>query len=450
MGHHERNRASKRMMTRRNFLWLTTLSTAGVVTGCAVNPVTGKRQLMFVSEDQEIALDQENSPHQFSSDYGAVLDQSLNEYITQVGMGMASRSHRPDMPYTFRGVNATYVNAYAFPGGSIAATRGILLDLKNEAELAALLGHEIGHVNARHTAERMTKGILIEAVLVIGTAYLESEHKKWAPLAAGLGMIAGGALLAHYSRDDEREADDLGMEYMTRAEYNPQGMVGLMEVLQSLSKHKPSALEMMFATHPMSDERYQTAVNSAATKYQFGQDFPLYEERYMDYTAGLREMQDAIKAMQDGEEEMMKERFPKAEQHFNRALKQVPEDYAGLLMMAKCQLAQDRYDKARYYAERAKETYPTEPQAHHISGIAKLGKNDFGSAYEDFDNYEKMLPGNPNTIFFKALSLDGMQHRAEAAAEYNRFLEQVSEGEQADHARQRLIEWGYLKPEQSK
>ena len=98
----------------------------------------------------------------------------------------------------------------------------------------------------------------------------------------------------------------------------------------------------------------------------------------------------------------------------------------------------------------AKERYPTEPQAHHISGVAKLGKNDFGSAYEDFDNYEKMLPGNPNTIFFKALSLDGMRHRAEAAAEYNRFLEQIGEGEQADHARQRLIEWGYLKPEQSK
>lgn len=447
MPHHLGDRVYKRKLTRRDFLWLATLSTAGIATGCAVNPVTGDRQLMLISEGQEIALDQENSPHQFSSDYGAVQDQTLNNYLTQVGNDMAARTHRPDMPYSFRAVNATYVNAYAFPGGSIATTRGILLELENEAELAGLLGHELGHVNARHTASRMSKGLLVQGLLAIGTVYLESEHEKWAALAAGLGGIAAGALLAHYSRDDERQADDLGMKYMTDSGYSPEGMVGLMDVLRSMSSHKPNAIEMMFATHPMSEERYQTAVEASRTKYQAAQGYPLHKERYMDNTAGLRRIRGAIEAMQDGEGEMMNEQFSRAEALFGKALRQAPNDYAGLLLMAKCQLAQEKPDRARRYAERAKQVYPSEPQAHHISGITKFAKNDFGSAYEDFDNYEKMLPGNPNTIFFKGLSLEGMQDRQKAAEEYNRFLQQVNQGDQAEYAYTRLVEWGYIKPE---
>ena len=160
-----RREMSRREMSRRKFLWLSGMSAAGVVTGCAANPVTGKKQLMLVSEGQEVQIDREHSPHQFSSDYGQLQDKALNSYIDGVGRRIAAKTHRPNMPYSFRGVNATYVNAYAFPGGSIAATRGILLELDNEAELAALLGHELGHVNARHTAEQMSKGMLTQAVV---------------------------------------------------------------------------------------------------------------------------------------------------------------------------------------------------------------------------------------------------------------------------------------------
>jgi beta-barrel assembly-enhancing protease len=403
---------------------------------------------MLMSESDEIALDQENAPHQFSSDYGATLDSSLNAYITEVGAALASWSHRPNMPYSFRGVNATYVNAYAFPGGSIAATRGILLELHNEAELAGLLGHEIGHVSARHTASRMTTGLLVQGAVALVAIGMESseKYKDWAPLAAGLGGIAGGVLLAHYSRDDERQADDLGMLYMTSAGYDPQGMVGLMDVLRSMSEGKPNAIDMMFATHPMSEERYETAKQSAAGKYAATQGDLLNEERYMDATAGLRKIKNAIDQMQDGEEAMMSEEYSKAEQSFNGALKQVPNDYAGLLMMSKCQLALERPDRAKQYAERAQRVYPDEPQAYHVSGFASIQKGDFGSAYEEFDRYEQMLPGNPNTIFFKGFAAEGMGEQQAAADEYTRFLEAVTEGEQAEHAYQRLVEWGYVKP----
>jgi predicted Zn-dependent protease len=432
-------------MTRRDFLWLTTLSTAGVLVGCAADPVTGKQTLVLMSESQEISLDKQHSPHQFSADYGAVQDQALNDYVSEVGRRMAQRSHRPHMPYSFRAVNATYVNAYAFPGGSIAATRGILLSMDNEAELAGLLGHEIGHVNARHTAERMTKSLITSTLVTGAMVYVQAKHGEYAPLAAGLGGIGAGMLLARYSRNDEREADALGIEYMTRAGQNPQGMVGLMDILRNLSKRKPSAIEMMFATHPMSEERYQTAKQAAETRYRSKQDAPLNKERYMDNTAELRKIKPAIEAMQDGEKEMGKKGYREAESHFARALKIAPNDYAGLVMMAKCQLAQNKHDLARQYAERAQKVYPQEAQAQHLSGVSKLMGNRFEAAYTDFDNYEKILPGNPNTVFLKAVSLEGMQNKRAAAKEYYRYLQIVNQGEQAQYAYQRLVDWGYVK-----
>ncbi|PIE33334.1 peptidase M48 Ste24p [candidate division KSB3 bacterium] len=433
-------------MTRRDFLWLASVSSVGVMTGCAVNPVTGDRQLMLMSEQQEISLDQENSPHQFSSDYGAVQDQALNDYLSQVGNDMAASSHRPDMPYSFRVVNATYVNAYAFPGGSIATTRGILLELDNEAELAGLLGHEIGHVNARHTAERMSKGLLANLLVTGASVYAESQGSDWAPLIGLGGNIAAGALLAKYSRDDERQADALGMEYMTNVGYSPEGMIGLMEVLVGISDHKPSTIDMMFASHPMSEERYQTAKNRAAADYRNAQHFPMYRERYMDYTAALRRMRATIESLQDGEEAMGQKKFSRAEDYFAEALREAPYDYAGLVLMSKCQLALDNPQEAEYYAEQARDVYPQEAQAAQIDGIAKLGQNNFDGAYEAFDSYDRLLPGNPGIAFLKGYSLESMGHRQEAANEYYRYLQTVDQGEQARYAYQRLVRWGYIQP----
>ena len=434
-------------MTRRDFLWITSVSVAGIAVGCAVNPVTGQKQLMLMSESQEIELDKQNSPHQFSSDYGASTDKILNNYVKQVGTRMASLSHRPNMPYSFRPVNATYVNAYAFPGGSIAATRGILVTLENEAELAALLGHEIGHVNARHTAERMSKQMLTSMVLAGVVAYIEAENKNLAPLAAGLGGMGVGMLLASYSRDDEREADALGMEYMVRANHNPDGMIGLMDVLVGISNHKPNAIEKMFATHPMSEERYRTAVNRSTSRYnQQKQSYPLQRDRYMDHTASLRKIKGAIENMQNGEKAMTSKKFKDAEEQFHLALKKAPNDYAGLLMMAKCMLAQNKNQEAERYSEKAKRVNPAEAQAYHIKGMAALQKKNYDSAHAEFTDYEKILPGNPNTIFLKGLSLEGMGNRNKSALEYQRYLKLDTQSKQAKHAYQRLVQWKYIKP----
>ncbi|MCK5484673.1 MAG: M48 family metalloprotease [Desulfobacterales bacterium] len=435
----------KGALTRRDFLWLSSMTAAGLMFGCATDPVTGKSQFMLVSEDTEIQIDRQYSPLQFSTDFGPVQDHKLNSYISQVGNSMAASSHRPHMPYSFRVVNATYVNAYAFPGGSIAATRGIMLSLDNEAELASLLGHELGHVNARHAAEQMSKGQLAQAVAGGVSVLAGTQSAALGDLAGQLGQIGAGALLASYSRDNEREADALGMEYMVGAGYGSEGFIGLMDMLNSMSKHKTTTVDLLFATHPMSQERYNTAVQTANTKYQSALKGPLDRERYMDHTAGLRAKKGAIEEIQNGEKQMAKRKYDAATGHFRRALKKAPNDYVALCMMSKSQLAQKKNAVGRQYAEMAQKSYPKEAQAYHLSGMAKMRLKDYDGAYEEFSTYERLLPGDPNTIFFKGRCQEGMNHVPQAADEYYRYLQVVQQGQHAQHAYKKLKDWGYIK-----
>jgi predicted Zn-dependent protease len=433
--------SQRHALTRREFIWLSSFAAAGLVTGCATNPVTGKSQLMLVSEDQEIQIDRQYSPYQFSADYGTTQDKKLNDYVDRTGKRMAAGSHRTHMPYNFHVVNANYVNAYAFPGGSIACTRGILLSLDNEAELAALLGHELGHVNARHTAEQMSKGMLTQAVVGGLAAVAGTQGAFYGNIASQLGQVSAGALLASYSRDNERQADALGMEYMVQSGYSAEGMVGLMDMLNSMGKHQPSAIELMFATHPMSQERYQTAVETAEIKYKAAKINPLYRERYRDNTAKLRAQKGAIDQMQLAEKEMAQNNFSAADEHLRTALKKAPGDYTALVMMSKSQLIQKKWAVGRQYAEMAQQSYPQEAQAYHLSGFSKINLKDYDGALAEFQQYDNVLAGNPNTLFFKGYCYEGMKQYRRAGQEYQRYLQAVNQGDYASHAYNRLRQW---------
>ena len=133
-----------------------------------------------------------------------------------------------------------------------------------------------------------------------------------------------------------------------------------------------------------------------------------------------------------------------AETHYRKALKVAPRDYAALVKMAECLTVQKRYPEARRYAEDARQVYPGEARAHHVSGIARMMTKDWSGAYEAFAAYEERLPGNPNTVFLKGLSLEGMGRNPRAAQEYYRYLQSVSSGEPARYAYGRLVEWGYI------
>ena len=435
-------------LSRRDFLWLMAAAGGSIVlpttlSGCSVDPVTGEKTLVGLSEAQEKSLDKSQSPQQFSADLGAVQDASLNRYVQNVGQGLWSQSHRPAMPYSARVLNANYVNAYTFPGGSMGVTRGIMLEMQNEDELAALLGHEIGHVNARHAAERAGRELVANVALTAAVVAASSSEKgqQYLPVLQPLGQVGASALLAKYSRDNEREADSLGLDYMVKAGYNPDGMSGLMNLLRNGAQHKPNLLETMFSSHPMSEERYQTAKQAAQSRYTAQRGRTLQRESYMDHTAGLRRIQPTVAACQKGEALMAQKQLVKAEDQFALALQHTREDYAANVLMAKVLMAQKKTREAAPYLNTAKSIYPGEAQAVHLSGLAKLALQQPDAALAEFQAYDQLLPGNPATQFFMGAASENMGRKREAAQHYLSYLRSGAQGGEAQFAANRLREW---------
>lgn len=221
------------------------LTLVGSVGSCAVNPATGEREFNIVSEQQEIAIGRENDP-QIVASMGLVPDSQLQRYVSGIGLRMAAISERPNLPWTFRVIDDPAVNAFAVPGGFIYITRGILAYMQNEAQLASVLGHEIGHVTARHSAAQMSRAQLATAGLVVGSI-LSPEVAD----AAGLAQQSLGLLFLKFGRDDERQSDELAFRYMGRTNYDVREMPGMFEMLRRVSEAEGGGRVPEWAsTHP--------------------------------------------------------------------------------------------------------------------------------------------------------------------------------------------------------
>ncbi len=438
-------RLAQNRLTRRDVLWLfgagAAASATASLSGCAPSPIDGKTILVGMSEAQERAIDKEVAPHQFSRDMGAVQEGAVNRYVSGVGEHMHRLTHRPDMPYSYRVLNANHLNAYTFPGGAMGISRGLLVELEDEAELSALLGHELGHVNARHAAQRQGQGLLAQ-VAVIGLSVATGDS-QWGGLTGIAGQIGASALLSSYSRDDEREADALGQEYMVRAGYPADGMTRLHGILVREAKEQPSLLETMFSSHPMSVERQATARQLAESRYAASLKAGPQRERFMDSTAPLRAIKPAIDACKLGETAMSRRRLPEAEERFEQAVRLSSQDYPANLLLARCLAAQGKHAEAQRYAEAARAIYPQEAQAHKLAGSLKLAQRDPAGAFAAFDRFDRLLPGDPGIAFLKGASLEAAGQRPAAAEHYRRFLQAGGQGEAANHARTQLKAWGF-------
>lgn len=205
---------------------------------------------MLISEQQEISLGQETD-QQIRSQYGVYDDPGLNEYITRAGMAMVPHSHRSHLVYHWAVLDTPVVNAFAVPGGYIYVTRGILAMMNSEAELAVVLGHELGHVNARHSARRLSSMILAQVGLVVGGALSETFAKISGAASVGIQL-----LFLKYSRDDERQADRLGVEYARKSSYNPGKMIDFFSSLQKMGDLSGGhSLPGFLSTHPLTSDR---------------------------------------------------------------------------------------------------------------------------------------------------------------------------------------------------
>ena len=257
---------------------------AGWLLQCATNPVTGKREFMLMSESQEIQMGREYDP-QITASYGLYQDDALTQYIDNLGQSMAAISHRPQLAFTFRVLDSPVVNAFAVPGGFVYVTRGILSYMNNEAELAAVLGHEIGHITARHTAKQYSKAQLAGLGLGLGQI-LSEDFRKY----AGYAEFGVGLLFLRFSRDNERQADQLGVEYSSKVGYDATKMSDFFTVLERLAGGaEQGGLPGWFSTHPNPVDRV-AATRRMAREWQ-GKlatgEWKVNRDQYFDRIDGL-------------------------------------------------------------------------------------------------------------------------------------------------------------------
>jgi predicted Zn-dependent protease len=430
-------------LSRRRAAWafgISITAPAVVLSGCAVSPVSGERILVGMAERDELTVDRTMAAHQFSLDMGAIQDPKVNAYVTEVGERLQRNTHRKSMPYNYRVVNANYLNAYTFPGGSMALTRGIMIELQSEAELAGVLGHELGHVNARHAAQRQGQALLAAVALAtVEAATRDSRNRELVGIGSQLGA---SVLLASYSREFEREADSLGQEYLARADYPAAAMVMVHEMLVRTEKEKPGLLETMFSSHPMSAERVRNARALAVSRYSLTQHRSIHRERFMDNTASLRALKPTIEENRDAELLMGKKKMTEAHSILRTTLRRSPNDYPTLFRLAQINQALNHVGEALRYAQEAQNVYPQEAQAHKLVGVLQMQRGNPAAALTSYQQYERFLSGDIGVSFLKGLAHESLGDRTLAARQFQVFLNGGGSGEGATYARERMKKWG--------
>lgn len=294
---------------------------------CSTNPVTGESEFSLVSEEQEVNIgNQQYQPTKQSQGGDYDVDEDLSAYVNEVGQRLAAVSDR-DLPYEFSVLNNGVPNAWALPGGKISVNRGLLVELDNEAELAAVLAHEIVHAAARHSAQAVTRGTLLQGALIAGA--IGSQDSDYSNLIVGGAQVGAQLINQGYGRDAERESDRYGIEYMLEAGYDPEAAVSLQETFVRLSEeNNPGWLQGLFASHPPSQERVENnrEMVEALQPQIAGRDMELGRERYQQQIAFLKESQPAYDLFDEAQENIANDDLDAAMDKARQASEMVPQE----------------------------------------------------------------------------------------------------------------------------
>ena len=359
--------------------------------GCAVNPVTGENELALVPESTELSIGAEQyapSRQMQGGDY--TTDPAIAEYVSDVGQRLAAVSDRK-LPYEFKVINDSTPNAWALPGGKIAVNRGLLTELDSEAELAAVLGHEIVHAAARHGAKGMERGMLMQgAILAVGIASSNSEYGQ---MAVGGASIAAGLIGQKYSRDAERESDYYGMQYMSRAGYDPQAAVRLQETFVRLSAGRSQDwMSGLFASHPPSMERVEANRQTAQELPAGGE---VGRERYQQKLAPLIAAKGAYEDYEAGRKALAEGRTDEALALAQQALAQLPEEALFHSLRGDIRFKQGSYRDAITNYDRALQRNPDYFHYYLQRGLAREKLGELDAAYADLEQSVDRLPTAP-------------------------------------------------------
>ncbi len=379
-------------MFMNRILTITAILTAALgLEGCVVNPVTGDRELGLVTEASELQLGEQNYfPMQQSQGGVYDVDPELTAYVNEVGQRLAAVSDRP-LPYEFVVLNNGVPNAWALPGGKIAINRGLLTELQSEAELAAVLGHEIVHAAARHSAQQMERGMLLQG-LVVASAIATSDT-GYGDLAVGGASVGAQLINQAYGREAELESDKYGMRYMSAAGYDPQGAVSLQETFVRLSEgQQMDWITGLFASHPPSVLRVQENRRIAANLPQGGE---IGADRYQAVLKKTRDAIPAYEAYEEGRKALAEKDTATAVARAETAIGLFPDEANFYALRGDARYMDEEYDMARTNYSSALRRRDDFFYYHLQRGLAnrQLGNDD--EAVTDLESSLRLLPTAP-------------------------------------------------------
>ena len=367
---------------------LLSLAALVFIGGCAVNPVTGKKELLLVGEDWELNTGKQNYlplRQMQGGDYTA--DPGVEEYVRAVGAKLAAHSDR-ELPYEFNVINDSTPNAWALPGGKISINRGLLHELKDEAELSAVLAHEIVHSAAKHGARGQTRGVWLQGAVIAAT--VAGSRKGYGQAAQTASAIGGQLVNQKYGRNQELESDLYGMRYMAAAGYDPQGAVDLQETFVRLSAgRKSDFLSNMFASHPPSQERVNKNRATAKTLPAGGERG---REQYERAMSRIKKTAPAYEKFAQAQKSANDKNWKQAVALAKEASRIEPREGHFHSFLGDISINANNYKAAKTYFDRAIDVNPEFFYYHVRRGEVNQKNGNTQAARTDYENSMKLLP----------------------------------------------------------
>lgn len=396
---------------------------------CAMNPVTGRSELMLVSEQQEIKMGQEAAPSLNWDFGGEYRDRALEEYLGGIVGRIWRISERPNLPFEFHVQNTSIPNAFALPG-YVAMTRGLLVQLENEAQFAAIMGHEAGHVMARHSASRISRGILQQVGLGLGGALLGEAQGADALMA--LGSITSSLLLLKYDRGQELEADRLGVIYAARLGYDPLEAISahqrLEAAVEEYMKHAGKTsqsggfLNDILSTHPRKQVRVEE-IRDMIRKlppYQVQGD-GRFSPEFMRITGGIRQVNTAYLVFDDAVRSYENKHYDDADRLVLKALDMNSLQAPFYSLRGRISLARKQYDRAAgYFHEALQQDASFQPALFGLS-ISEYKRGNIAASLDYTNKSLALYPNHPGSLYVAGLCYHDSNRPQEAISYFGTF-----------------------------
>ncbi|SNZ13244.1 beta-barrel assembly-enhancing protease [Hydrogenobacter hydrogenophilus] len=387
---------------------------------------------LILPEEEELRIGKSYIPYAIEESDGLYPDKRVQEYVKSVGMSIAKHTPRR-LPYEFFVVNSDTVNAFALPGGPVFITRGLLLKLNNESELAGVLGHELGHINARHHAKFLEKMYAINLLYNISSVLL--ADKPYAQALLQFGQVGGQLLALKFSRDQERQADELGVVYVLKAGYDPRGLLGVFETFKNMERtNVPEWLQ----THPLPQSRIEDVQREIENIKPSGS--LIYDtDEFQNIKKLLKQTENSYREFYAGKKAYQQKNYSIALSHFMRAVELYHDNYEARLYIAYILAKEGNISQALRQVQTAYSIVPEVFSTNYVYGFVLFKMGRYSESVQRLERAKKFIPDHADTYYYLGRDYEALGDISKAVYHYKTALE-LSQGkaEWSKDAQERL------------